>query len=52
MIVFFLILSVFLSIVSILYSRYCCDRVITRLSLIESIPNLYDTDWWQDEEYH
>lgn len=50
MFIFLLIFSIFLSIFAILYSRYCCDRVITRLSLIESIPNLYDCDWWLDED--
>lgn len=50
MIIFLLILAIFLSIVAILYSFYCCDKVISRLSIIEAIPNLYDGDWWQDEE--
>lgn len=50
MIIFLLILAIFLSIVAIFYSRYCCNMVISRLSLIEAIPNLYDGEWWNDEE--
>lgn len=49
MIIFLLILAIFMSIVAIFYSRYCCDRVMSRLSFIDAIPNLYDTEWWQDE---
>lgn len=50
MIIFLLILAIFMSIVAIFYSRYCCDRVMACLSFIEAIPNLYDCDWWLDEE--
>ena len=50
MIIFLLILAIFMSIVAIFYSRYCCDRVMSRLSLIEAIPNLYDGEWWNDED--
>lgn len=50
MIIFLLILAIFMSIFSILYSKYCFDKVISRLSFIEAIPNLYDNDWWLNDE--
>lgn len=53
MIIFLLFLSilgVLLSILAMFYAKYCINKFKNFLSVPDAYFDMYDSNWWQDEE--